>query len=197
MSRRNELRVIGWNDRPPATREPPPPAKWLESARPRRTFHSVRVAGTWRRAQRGHALRAATRTTRRPTQVPRLCVRALTASHLVAADTVRAYTAGYPMDNGGCRAARGCCGHGKSTVRPVVTKRPTRDAIGRNVRKRRAKSAKTWTVCGGPPTRKIPASGPNLRGEAARLKIVVSPVRVRVSPSGGGDGRVLKDRRPS
>jgi hypothetical protein len=62
-------------------------------------------------------------------------------------------------------------------------KRPTSAFIGRNVRKTYAKSGKPWTSLESPRPTTIAATRRNSSCKGARLKIVVSPVRVRVSPS--------------
>jgi hypothetical protein len=62
-------------------------------------------------------------------------------------------------------------------------KRPTDPVIGRNARQTGAKCGKVRTRQLRPGSTRIPANGPVFRDRSARLKIVVSPVRVRVSPS--------------
>jgi hypothetical protein len=63
-----------------------------------------------------------------------------------------------------------------------ATKRPTSAVIGRNVRKTDAKSGKTRTGARRLRPCQSPANPRNSSVKRARLKIVVSPVRVRVSP---------------
>ena len=70
--------------------------------------------------------------------------------------------------------------------RPRSVKRPTGAAVGRNAGENGAKSGKIRTSDASPETRKSPANQCGLRNKRARLKIVVSPVRVRVSPSTTG-----------
>jgi len=64
-----------------------------------------------------------------------------------------------------------------------ATKRQTRPTVCRNAAETGAKSGKARNERGISKTTKIPAKLPDFRPNAARLKIVVSPVRVRVSPS--------------
>jgi hypothetical protein len=66
------------------------------------------------------------------------------------------------------------------------TKRQTTPAICRNAGETGAKSGKTRTPYPWPEAREIPANRPVSDATAAQLKIVVSPVRVRVSPSWKG-----------
>jgi hypothetical protein len=70
-----------------------------------------------------------------------------------------------------------------SRVQSALMKRPTSAFIGRNVRKTYAKSGKPWTSLESPRPTTIAATRRNSSCKGARLKIVVSPVRVRVSPS--------------
>jgi hypothetical protein len=62
------------------------------------------------------------------------------------------------------------------------TKRPTSPAVGRNAPETDAKSGKAWTPPGWSDWQESPANQLHLKDRTARLKIVVSPVRVRVSP---------------
>jgi hypothetical protein len=91
--------------------------------------------------------------------------------------------------NGGKRAAKGCWSprrlpNPRSRWQcPEPTKRPTSFAVGRNVRETSAMSVKSGHTRGGRNNDLSPANAKDLNDRGARLKIVVSPVRVRVSPS--------------
>ena len=79
-------------------------------------------------------------------------------------------------------------------------KRQPIPAICRNACETGAKSRETRTSYRRPLCREVPANRPVLDATAARHKIVVSPVRVRVSPSAkglqtGGSCRVLRGLR--
>jgi hypothetical protein len=63
------------------------------------------------------------------------------------------------------------------------TKRQTGVAVCLIGRETSGKCGKTRTRPATAGSRKVPANQPNFSGRTARLKIVVSPVRVRVSPS--------------
>jgi hypothetical protein len=66
---------------------------------------------------------------------------------------------------------------------PGATKRQTSAAVCRNVRKTAARCGKVWTLKRSAGLAKYPANRRYSEAGAAHLKIVVSPVRVRVSPS--------------
>ena len=66
---------------------------------------------------------------------------------------------------------------------PGATKRPTDPAVCLFTRQTTAKCGKTRTPPDTPRAAKYPCKSARLRSHFARLKIVVSPVRVRVSPS--------------
>jgi hypothetical protein len=78
-------------------------------------------------------------------------------------------------------------------VETVATKRPTSPAVGRNARETPAKSGKNWTRWRWQYRKQSPANRGNLSEWRTRLKIVVSPVRVQVSPSQAPKSRMAHE----
>ena len=77
-----------------------------------------------------------------------------------------------------------------SPVQTAAAKRPTSPGIGRNLGESR-KSEKSWTQWRRPERQQFAANRPHSSLREARLEIVVSPARVRVSPSQSPRSRMV------